>query len=261
MSRTPSPAPPKRPPKSLQLFQSQYSAHLRNPDVQPRPSDIPEERSQIYQGLLFNNICSLISPCFPVTRQILGQEQWLQLCRAFYDRWSCSTPYFNRIAYEMVQYVQEPNTELALPEWLAELMHYEWIELQVETHPEVVSESSGVLCESHRLQLNPTLANLNYRWPVHQIAPEHEPTAPAQTFLLVYRTSQHQVKFIEANPLTATLVTLIGERAGSAEQTLNDLSEMTPEIPYATILQFGMSLIEDLAQKEALIICGMVEGS
>lgn len=244
-----------RPPNSLLLFQAQYSAHLRNPKKYPRPVNIPEARSQIYQSLLFNNLCTLISPCFPVTRQILGQEKWLELCRVFYEHWSCSTPYFSRVAYEMVEWVQDQHRELVLSEWQAELMHYEWVELQVETSAEQVIETHGTLSAPHRLRLNPTLMNLSYRWPVHTIGPGHEPQTPAPTHLLVYRTHQHQVRFIEANLLTGALLSLIEQNSDDAEQVLTRLAEKTPEIPYPRLLQFGTALIEDLAQNEALMIC------
>lgn len=247
------------PPESLRRFQAQYSAHLRNPDQQPRPQNVPAERSEVYQTLLFNNICAFINACFPVAQQMLTQAQWLQLTRAFYHHWPCGTPYFSRIAYEMVQFVndleQQHQAEFILPEWLAELMHYEWIELQVETHPGQVKNNQRALSEAHTLRMNPTLANLSYRWPVHKIAPGHEPTAPEQTCLVVYRDSQDQVKFIEANPLTATLITLVEQKPNSAGLLLDALAELAPEIPYTSLLQFGVPLIEDLADRGVLMIC------
>ena len=36
--------------------QLDFAAHIRNPSVYPRPSDVPPERMQVYLDLFYNNI-------------------------------------------------------------------------------------------------------------------------------------------------------------------------------------------------------------
>lgn len=44
--------------------QKTFTAHMRDPSVNPGPADIEDRRLQIYRDLVFNNIESLISGSF-----------------------------------------------------------------------------------------------------------------------------------------------------------------------------------------------------
>lgn len=69
---------------------------------------------------------------------------------------------------------------------------------------------------------------LNYRWPVHQIGPDHRPDAPLEqpVWLLVYRNAEDRVAFMEINAVTARLLALMQEQPlSSGEQLLQTLGD------------------------------------
>ena len=54
--------------------QIEFSAHIRNPDSNPRPVDVEPRRMQIYLDLFYNNIEGFLANGFPIAKQVLGHD-------------------------------------------------------------------------------------------------------------------------------------------------------------------------------------------
>src|SRR5690606_13740269 len=76
---------------------------------------------------------SLLAGNFPVIRATLADPDWHALVRAFYSGHRCQTPLFTEIGREFVRWLDaRQSADPALPPWLAELAHYEWVELALQ---------------------------------------------------------------------------------------------------------------------------------
>jgi uncharacterized protein len=65
--------------------------------------------------------------------------------RAFIDQHRCHTPYFLEISQEFVQFLMQDYRPLASdPVFLAEMAHYEWVELALDTDQEVLPDAVAV---------------------------------------------------------------------------------------------------------------------
>lgn len=231
----------------LQPFQRELAAHLRDPAHVRRPPGVPARAAVVYAGLLRNNLRGFVDACFPVARATLGERRWTALVGRYFRRHASHTPYFSRIAGEFAAWAAGAGNAPGMPPWLPELLHYEWIELAVDTDPAVVG-SRAEKC----LQLNPTLRNLAYAWPVHRIGPAYRPRKPQAAHLLVYRDADDAVRFMEINALTARLLDIIASGPigpGDAIAVLaRDLGH-----PDADALQaHGRNLLAELIRQQAL---------
>ncbi|MDH3895555.1 MAG: DUF2063 domain-containing protein, partial [Chromatiales bacterium] len=100
------------------------------------------------------------------------------------------------------------------PDWLLELAHYEWVELALaisEEEPDWDAiDRDGDLLGQHPV-LSPLAWPLSYRYPVHRIGPQFQPSAvpEAATYLVVYRDPDDKVGFMEINIVTARLLELL----------------------------------------------------
>ena len=201
-------------------FQEQqyaFAAHIRDPDNAPAPEGVEDRRMAIYRDLFFNNLASLLSTMFPVLKKIHGNEHWNRLIRQFMQRHRARTPYFLELPAEFLDFLQNeyaPGDD-DFP-FLAELAHYEYIELALS-----ISEERDDL-----ERLDPDgdlLANVPvksvlawvyaYRYPVHRISPAFLPDTPADqpVYLAVYRGADDKVGFMELNAVTAGLLNAIAE--------------------------------------------------
>jgi hypothetical protein len=238
----------------FQDFQRTFGRHLRDPRRNPRPTGVPARRMAVYNELLFNNICGFLDNCFPVCRATLGEKKWRQLNRSFYRDWPSHTPWFREIPREFVRYLSESTIKQPLPVWLAELAHYEWVELAVDIMdcPIPSNDSKGNLLIGQPV-LNPTLMNLSYQWPVHKIGPDYRPRKPQPTCLLVYRDALDKVQFVASNPVTARLLELLKNNAltgrAACLMIANELQHPAPE----ALVSHGLAILEQLRQQGVIL--------
>jgi hypothetical protein len=119
----------------FQQFQIQFTARLRNPQ-QPVPAGVNADRAEIYTELLFNNLRGFIDACCPISREITGELRWTELIRSFYIEYRCHSPLFRDIPREFAHWLRtQPVPLLQLPPFIADLAHYEWLELAADVHP------------------------------------------------------------------------------------------------------------------------------
>ena len=208
---------------SLRARQLALSRHLRDPRA-AAPEGIRAERLALYGRLLYNNLQSLLAGNFPVIRTTLPDARWHALVRAFYAGHRCRTPLFTEIGREFVRWLEEVPDPV-LPPWLAELAHYEWVELALQISDAAMppdarpldGDSSATLLDAVPV-LSPLAWALAYRWPVHRLGPDYQPAQPpdAPTLLLVRRDARGEVRFAGLSPLAFRLLELLapGNRAG-----------------------------------------------
>lgn len=243
----------------FQAFQRDFARHIRDPRAAPRPEGVPARRMRIYNELLYANVEGFLLACFPVCRRILGRRRWGRLVRAFFRDHACRTPFFRQIPEEFLRYLQDEWQACADdPDFLPELAHYEWVELALDTSDQDESvpphDPAGDLLEGRPL-LNPVSRVLAYRYPVHRLSPRYRPTEPPPqyTFILAFRDAELRVRFLLINPLTARLLTLIGEAPGlSGRELLCRLAGELGETPDALMVH-GRALLEDLRAQGALL--------
>lgn len=186
--------------QQLREQQLQFANHLRNPSLYPAPADMEERRMDVYRKLFFGNISNLLASTFPVIRSILPDEKWQTLVRDFYTQHRCDTPLFPYIAGEFADYcLNERDVADDLP-FLAELAQYEWSEIALRHSDEAL----------------PTCWPLMFRFPVHRIGASYllqqdllQQAPEAPTYLLMYRRSDEQIKFMESSAATFRLLQLL----------------------------------------------------
>jgi len=239
----------------FQRYQLAFTAHLRDPEVNPRPPGVEARRMKVYNELLFNNIEGFLLACFPVLRRVLGTRKWAKLVRAFFSTHRSHTPYFRQIPDEFIQFLQSEWTPPeGYPPFLLALAHYEWIELVLSVSnrsSDRAIDAAGNLIEGVPL-LNPVLANLHYDWPVHRIAPRRK-VRPTETWLLVFRDADDRVQFSEINAFTARLLTLLEAGTLNGRAALLQIAEESRHPDPGLILQAGGDLLNDLRARGAIL--------
>lgn len=240
----------------FQQYQYAFAAHIRDPNVHPRPQGVEARRMKIYNELLYNNTEGFLLSCFPVLREILGKPKWAKLVRAFFSTHRSHTPYFRQIPDEFLQFLQtEWQHDDRYPEYLIELAHYEWVELMLSVSNRAVDQTDidvhgGLL--DQRPVLNPVLANLRYRWPVQRIQPRVA-IAPADTCLLVFRDADDQIQFMESNAFTARLMTLLEPGTITGRTALQTVAEESRHPHPAMLIEGGLSMLQNLRTRGAIL--------
>lgn len=223
-------------PSKLLDFQQQqqaFSNHIRNPEVNPKPEGIPDERMQVYRDLFFNNIMGFLSSAFPVLKSIMGDVRWAEIGRDFFVRHKCESPYFLEISQEFLSYLENEFEPLASdPDYIYELAHYEWLELYIdvldEKAPENYNANGDLLNEIPVLAS--AVAGYVYQYPVHTLSVDNPSPAPELTAMLVYRDREDSVRFVQTNPFTLQMLAGLKENAYTGLELIKILLEQN-QIP------------------------------
>lgn len=245
---------------AFQQYQLQFTGHIRNPRENPRPPKVPAKRMQVYTEIVFNNLESSVSTCFPVAKKVLGARAWQKLIRGFFIHHQCHSPLFRQIPEEFLRYLEtaQADAKQTLPPYLKSLAHYEWIELALAV-ADVSVDMAGIDVAGNLLKgspvLAPALALLSYDYPVQLISPRFKPKAPLTepVYLLVFRDAADDVQFVEINQVTARLLAILQTEAVTGRQALEKIAdEMAHPDPQA-IIQFGQSILDDLKAQGVIL--------
>ncbi|CAA0088122.1 Uncharacterised protein [Zhongshania aliphaticivorans] len=245
--------------KSFQSVQRELTQFVRDPDHNPGPEGLEHRRLVIYRDLFFNNINGFLSNGFPVCRSVYSEADWDAMVRDFMTRHQCASPYFLKIAEEFLAYLQSGRgNNVVDPPFLAELAHYEWVELALDVANEELPDNgpiSNQLLDSH-FYLSPLAWPLVYAFPVQQISSSNCPDSPSDepTYIVVYRNRADRVQFLEINAVTARLLALFDD--GTSPKAIEVLATIAAELgaEVESLLGFGGELVTQLVELDILII-------
>lgn len=246
-------------PEALVKLQTDFAAHIRDPQSSPAPGGIEDRRMSIYRELFFNNIRSFLSTNFPVLHSLFDAEGWDTLCRDFYRDFQCQTPLFPEIPREFLRYLQAHRTEGGndMP-FMLELAHYEWVELALsldETDAAAIqADPDGDLLSGIPVA-SPLAWLLSYQFPVHRICTDYQPrNAPdSTTHLLVWRQQDFAIRFMQLNEFSALLLQKLKDN--STQTGLELLTAMADETGHPqpeVLIEGGRTLMQELRDKQVI---------
>ncbi len=246
------------PETSMQQRQQAFTDHIRDPANVAAPDGVEQRRIKIYNDLIYNNIEGFLSGGFPVLHSIYRPEDWHRLVRSFITEYRCSSPYFLEISEEFINYLmQDYQPRPTDPPFLAELAHYEWVELALDVAAEELPVA-GIDPEGDLLAGSPVVSplvwSLQYQYPVHMIGPGNEPNSPPSeaTYLVVFRDRDDRVQFIESNAATARLLELLQGSETGLEVLEALATEMNAESA-TSVVEFGARMLAQLRSLDVVL--------
>lgn len=246
------------PASSLRDQQLALSRHLRDPARVAAPSGIEDRRLAVYRELVRNNLQSLLAGNFPVIRKTLGDDRWQALVGGFLAQHRARTPLFTEIGRELIAYVETRTGPDDHPPWLAELAHYEWVELALQISdaaPAGEVDADGDLLSGVPVP-SPQAWALAYRWPVHRIGPAFQPVdlPPQPTLLLVRRDAAGDVRFAQLSPLAYRLLELLAANTtASGDDVLRALAREAGADDAAAFVQEGAGMLARMRHEGTLL--------
>ena len=245
----------------FKVKQEEFAAYIRDPENNPAPPDVKEDRMKMYRQLFFNNVDGFLAGNFPVLRKLLDDSSWRSLVQDFFSTHQCETPHFSEIPEEFLYYLEHERDKSNDFPFILELAHYEWVEMALATtkdkSPKPAIDLDNLL--NAKINLSNLAWPLAYQYPVNKISPDFIPLTPPEqaTFLIVYRNHEDEVNFLEITPLTYRLLEVIQTEGNGLTQTC--LAQIATESRHPNpdiIINSGLQILKDLCQKE---IIGLAE--
>ena len=248
-------SPPNK--QSFTDTQYQFAGHIRDPEHKPAPDNIEQRRMNIYRELFYNNIEGFVSNAFPVLRKLTADETWHAMIRDFMIKHHCKSPLFHEISREFLTYLEDERDLRNDPVFIKELAHYEWVELALSISDADIDELKLDQIQdplNEKFNTSALAWPLVYHYPVHQIGPDFQPQKASDTpvFLLVYRSNDDRVTFMELNPVSARLIDLLNE-GQTGQQAAELIAQELQHANAQVVIDGAHALLNDWLQRGILV--------
>ncbi|MEK9710961.1 MAG: putative DNA-binding domain-containing protein [Thalassolituus sp.] len=166
----------------------------------------------IYRELFFNNVCGFLDGTFPVCREVIGEVKWREICRGYFREHCSQSPLFLEIPEELLNWLVGQGELLTSVPFMAELAHYEWLELaidimDVELPDAATDDREGVVdLLAKPIEVNPALISVCYKYPVHKYSADEPEHSPETSAFIVYRDANDKVRFVSCTPVSILLL-------------------------------------------------------
>lgn len=189
---------------------------------------VREDNLPQYRRLIRNIFHDTLSTAYPITGQLLSDEEWDGLVDDFMRDFSPSSPQVWQMPRELWEYVSDSGHHLAVKyPFLTDLLWFEWLEIELYMMKDVtVSFRHEGSLKQEKMVLNPEHKIVSFEWPVFLKSPKKIGNEDkGQYFLVMFRhPTNKSVRFIHVSPVLARLIELLSENPKSLEELIADLS-------------------------------------
>jgi hypothetical protein len=195
--------------KETRYHQSSLAAYCRTGDYQAIPGVKAAHVIQ-YRRLVYNVVDDMLQSAYPLTRELLKEEEWNELVQEFFSEHGCQSPQVWYMPKELYEYVtqQEHHPLIRQYPFLPDLLRLEWLEIAL-----FMMEDRLVICDSsgERLVLNPEHELVHFQYPVHlKEAKQITETDKGDYFLVMFREPDTgDVQFMQLSPALARVIELL----------------------------------------------------
>lgn len=152
-----------------QKYQNDLAQFCRTGDNISIPG-VKEKNVGRYRQLIYSIVNESIQSAFPLTFNLLDEEEWDKMVDDFFSSHKCQSPLVWKMPKELLDYLQESDYYLLnkYPQ-LSDLLLLEWYEVEVYMMEDKAAEAyttTGKL-STDKLIINPEISLLSLSYPVH----------------------------------------------------------------------------------------------
>jgi len=213
-------------------------------------------RLLVYRKLVRANLRDAMFSSIPRTMSRLGP-----LFDEYFDRFlaDCApqTHYLRDVTVELLDFCaplwpEDPR----VPDWAMDLARHEAVQIEVGAKAGGAhDEGTGALELDAPVQFIEAVRLMRYGWAVHLLSEDLDDRTvpePRRTDLFVYRSPEHEVRYLELTPLAAAILErlLAGQALGASIREA--CAALTVEVDEA-VIQGSARVLADLGERGALI--------
>jgi hypothetical protein len=218
---------------------------------------LTENRVFNYRRLVYNVVDDTLRTAFPLTHNLLSEEEWDDTVNRFFSDHSCLSPSIWKMPYEFYQYFEQNDSGLkSVYPFLTELLLFEWMEIELymmedKIFPETQNEGSF---ENDTIKFNPEFKLMRFNYPVHQKNPKAINEADrGEYFLLMFRNKiSSAIEFINLSIYYAWLIERINTSTDSLTTILTEAAAIFG-FDNQSLLENTLSFLTELKEKTFVI--------
>lgn len=242
--------------KDTYTQQSNLAYYCRTGELLP-VKGLTENRVHHYRRLVYNVIDDTLQSAFPLTFDLLLEDEWNDLVDTFFGSHKCQSTSIWQLPFEFYQFIEQTDHELKSKYiFLEELLMFEWTEIEIymmedKTFPDVQINGDWL---SDVILFNPEFKILQLNYPVHLKNPnEILEDGKGEYYVLLYREKETgKVQFMDVSFFFAWLI----EKINDERETLANVSveaEKIFGIEKEVMLNNVLPFLAELKQKQFIL--------
>lgn len=191
-----------------------------------------------YKRLIYNIFEDSLSSAFPLTKNVLTEEEWNDLIAKYMQLHKSSTPLVWKMPLEFVNFIAELKSDIHVKyTFLNDLLKFEWYEIEIYMQKDKEIELKKY--KSGEIFINPNSLILKVNYPVHiknaRLVTEND---YGEYFVLIYRDPNNfKVLFNDISKLMAAVTEIIATEPTNFNDLinfikLNFISDLNEEITH-----------------------------
>lgn len=185
---------------------------------------LTENRVHYYRKLVYNVLNDSLQSAFPITYDLLEEDEWKDLVEKFFSSHDCQSNEIWKMPYEFYQFIVSSKSKLITKyPHLHDLLLLEWTEIEIYMMEDVEPPKIRTVGNFYKsfFVTNPEHKILELEYPVHlKTSKEIGTSDKGNYFVLIYRQPDtFKVRFINLSVYYAWLI----ENLATQSQTLNDI--------------------------------------
>ncbi len=202
--------------------QSALAAYCRTGKMTHIPG-VNRKNVSYYRRLVSNVVNDTLENAYPLTFELLSKKEWKNTVDDFLSKHPCHSPQVWYMPKEFYAYLIEKQHPILIKyPVLKDLLWFEWIEIELfMMEDRVVGYRQIGNSLEDKLVLNPELAMLLFRYPVHLKNPlQIIEKDKSDYYVVAHRDKEGEVKFNELSPAMFRVVEYLAGEALTLPQLL-----------------------------------------
>ena len=169
------------------------------------------DRLHHYRRLVYNVIYDTLASAYPITKAYLGKEKWKSLIDDFFKNYPNQSPQIWKMPYGLFEYLMDyPNPHSETFPFLAELVHFEWLEIELYAESDIEIGKAVSTLES--ININPHHRIVQLSYPFHRLSVAAAIQSPETKFVVLFRNLEnYKIEFSEVSILVAQVLKALPE--------------------------------------------------
>lgn len=190
--------------------QNSFANYCRTENLQ-QIDGLTNNRIHHYRRLIRGVIDDSLRAAYPLTENLLSDEEWILLVDEFISNHNCQSPQIWQMPYEFYTFIEENDLELKTKyPFLIDLLLFEWKEIEIYMMEDLNDEEycDPSFNEKSKIIFNKEFEILKLDYPVHlKSVNEINPEDKLEYFVLIFRYND-KVQFYD---LSSFFVWMISE--------------------------------------------------
>ncbi|MBK7631945.1 MAG: putative DNA-binding domain-containing protein [Ignavibacteriales bacterium] len=214
---------------------------------------LTENRIDHYRRLIYGVIDDSLRSAYPLTENLLEEDEWQYLVDNFIEKHNCQSPQIWQMPFEFYSFIEENNFDIKLKHpFLMDLLLLEWKEIEIYMMQDLNDDEKtfeSKFNDHSLITLNKEFGILKLDFPVHtKPANEIMKEDKREYFVLIFRAND-KVQFYDLSPFFVFLIKKINEGNNLIENIVMDSIQSFKTFPEELVRENIYQFIKSMQSK------------